>query len=232
MPVEMIRRQIQKHSCIWSKRVDELQLEAAELGNRTSFVFHRVHASDERRSDISRENGLHASRLQNMFDERCGRRFPVRTSNSDQTSFYEAVGQLDFTPNRDVFSARPLQMRFVGCHARAGNNKVLFNKGFLPMSAEFKRHSRIFQFGGRVADLGLVAGIRRGHARTTSSTKKSCGHACPRQPNDQHAFPSQLDSTWHCSFPKSIHLRMRATSTSMSSAQKAQRRAPQSKTGR
>ena len=65
----MVRRQIQKHAYIWAECVDKFELEAAELNDCTSAIRHRVHAADQRRSNISRENGVHPGTLQNMRDE-------------------------------------------------------------------------------------------------------------------------------------------------------------------
>src|ERR1700675_4532537 len=144
MAVEMVGRQIQEHAYIWTKRVDELELKAAELGHCASVVLHLVHASDERRSDVSCENRRHPGRLQNMFGEQGRRRLAVRTGDPNQSASLKPVGQLNFAPNRDAFHAGRLQMRFVGWHAWARNNQVLFEKCLLPMTTELQGHSRLF----------------------------------------------------------------------------------------
>src|ERR1700688_4046078 len=102
MAVEMVGRQIQEHAYIWTKRVGELELKAAELGHCRRVVLHLVHASDERRSNVSCKNRVHPSGLQNMSGDGTRRRFAVRTGAPNQSASDKPISQLDFAPNRDA----------------------------------------------------------------------------------------------------------------------------------
>ena len=191
MAVEMIGREIQKHADVGAKRVDEFELKAAELDDGASIVFHRVDAGDERRADISRENGWNPGRLQNVFDERSRRRLSVRTGDSDQRALEEAIGQLDFAPNRDAFGARRSQMRFIGRHAGTGNNQVLLEKGFLAMAAEFEGHARVVQF---------ARSLRQSPLRCENPSRSRARHA-PRK-KATVATPVRASPTTSTRFPR------------------------------
>jgi len=57
-----------------AKFLDEFELKAAKLRDGNGVAVHLFHAGDERRADVSRKEGGNGGALQNVMNERRGRR--------------------------------------------------------------------------------------------------------------------------------------------------------------
>ncbi len=68
MAVQMVGCEIQEHADVGAERFNQLQLKTAQLRDCDGVVAGLLHACDQGRADISRENGGKAGVLQNVFD--------------------------------------------------------------------------------------------------------------------------------------------------------------------
>ena len=216
----MIGRQIQEQADVRAKRVDQLELEAAEFDDRDGIVF------DSSTREISGVPIFPARIVGNPAVCRmCSTSAVVVVLPFEPVMPTSGRAETD-TPTRfrskSYAGSRGKQRRKIRRNARARDDQILRQKGFLAVAAEFERTPasrslrtlRRSRFGSRFGG---------GDARAARRAEQRRRHACARQPDNQHAFPS---SSIHRAVPfNSIHS-SGVTSISASSAQTAQKSAP------
>ena len=180
MPVEVIGREIEKQADVRAKRFDQLELKAAQLDDGHGVPSCVGDAGNQRRADVAGENRRKGRGLQNVFDQRCRRRFSVRARDADQRSLQETVGQLDFAPNCDAVGLGRQQKRKIRRYAGTWDNEVLRQEGFLVVATEFEGHARAAKLRDVLADLRFGPRFGGGHDRTASRTEQRGRDTCPR----------------------------------------------------
>ena len=79
----MVRREIQKYADVGSKRINQFELETAQLCHGNRFVARLLDLGNQRRADIPGENRGDSRISQNVRDQRSRRRLAIRTRDAD-----------------------------------------------------------------------------------------------------------------------------------------------------
>src|SRR6266404_6232538 len=85
--IQMVRREIQKYANVGAKRINQLELETAQLYYGNRLVARLLDLRNQRRADIPGENRGDARTFQNVRDQGSRRRLAIRTRDSDHAPF-------------------------------------------------------------------------------------------------------------------------------------------------
>src|SRR5690348_3534587 len=193
VPVEMIGSQVQEHADVGTEGIDEFELEAAEFHYRPGAFRGGVGAGNQRRADVSGEQGGNSRTAQNVFDERgCGG-LAVGAGDAEHLSLEETESELDFAPDVDALLTRGAEDGSAGGNTGAGNDQVLIGKNLFGMAAEFQLQACGTQAGERVAEFGSGARVGGGHGRSARGAEERSGYSGARKTDDQHSFAPQFE---------------------------------------